>query len=105
MGNTPVKNVRDGAFSCAIFETEVDGKKNHQISLDKAFKRKDSEEWEHQRINLFPEDLLRIASLCERTYWNILSLREKTTTKPAEQKPAEDKATLVKVEDGDDIPF
>lgn len=89
--SAPVKNLKDGWFSTGIFEAEKDGRKYYQISLQKGFKRNGSDEVEHQTISVFHDDLLKVASLCERTYWSILAMKEAGfagKAKESAEKPA-----------------
>ena len=43
MSNAPIKNFKDGWFSAGIFRGEYDGKPSYNVSLQKGFKRKDSD--------------------------------------------------------------
>lgn len=73
----PIKTLRDGAIKTAVFEQQTtDGRTSYSVVLERSFKKKDSTEWESQKLNIFAEDLLKIASLCERTYWGICEVRE-----------------------------
>lgn len=75
--NKPIKTLKDGWFSVSIFEKERnDGRKTYQISIDKAFKRDGAEEVEHRSVSVFPENLLVVAQLCEKAYWEINKLKD-----------------------------
>lgn len=104
--SAPVKNIKDGWFSTGVFEAEKDGRKYYQISLQKGFKRNGSDEVEYQTISLFDNDLLKVASILEKTYWAILDLKEtgKTTvaSKPAQTQIVKPVNTPVS---DDEIPF
>lgn len=108
MSNKPVKSHKDGWFSASVFEGEYDGRKTYNVSIQKGFKRKDSDEVEYQTISLFPEDLLKLSQLCERAYGSVLDLKDadyqkskEVTEKPA-SKPVE---APKKTSDNDEIPF
>lgn len=100
--SAPVKNIKDGWFSTGIFEAEKDGRKYYQISLQKGFKRNGSEEVEYQTISLFDNDLLKVSSMLEKTYWAILDLKEQGKTVVA-PKPVQSEA--VKPASDDEFPF
>lgn len=76
MSNAPIKSFKDGWFSAGVFRGEYDGKPSYNVSLQKGFKRKDSDKVEYQSISVFPEDLLKLANLCEMAYWEILKQKE-----------------------------
>ena len=77
MNNKPIKTIKDGWFSVSIFEKErADGRKTYQISIDKAFKRDGADKVEHKSVSVFPENLLVVAQLCERAYWEINKLKD-----------------------------
>lgn len=108
MSNKPVKSHKDGWFSASIFEGEYDGRKTYNVSIQKGFKRKDSDEVEYQTISLFPEDLLKLSQLCERAYWSVSDLRDADyqRSKEGNEKPApKPAASTKKASDDDEIPF
>ncbi len=80
MTNTPVLQNRDRALSVSVFRKESDKGDYYSVCLQRSYKRGD--EWKREQINLFPEDLLKIANLSTKTYNNILDL-------PPVEKPDE----------------
>lgn len=99
----PVIKLKDFGVSTAVFEWVRDGKKSYSISLQRSYKKKDSDEYVNETINLYPEDLLKYAHLLERTYdaYNAYAYGEgkKQTSAPA-SSPAQSSAPV-----DDDIPF
>lgn len=108
MSNAPIKKFSDGWFSVGIFQGEYNGKPSYQVGLQKGFKRKDSDKVEYQSISAFPEDLLKIANLCEMAYWAILKQKEadyaasKGQQQTARPAPAAPSPSTV---NNDEIPF
>lgn len=78
--NKPVVSNRDKLLSISVFphtETDEQGRTRttYGASLQRAYQKpeqKGSDNFERQKINLYPDELLRIAALCERTYNDIL---------------------------------
>ena len=90
MTNTPILQNRDRALSCSVFKKESDKGSYYSICLQRSHKQGD--EWKREQINLFAEDLLKIANICTKTYNDILD-----TELPAPAKSNEP--------DGEYIPF
>jgi hypothetical protein len=105
MTNKPVLNFRDGALSAGVFEGDNERGKFFNISLQRSFKKKDSDEWERQSLSLFPEDLLKIAVLCERTYNGILDLKQNTPKEQVSAPARTKQETPVQSYNNDEIPF
>lgn len=66
--NKPIMEFRVGAVKVAVWSKEKvtpDGKTytEHNYTLSKSFKRKDSDQYEEQRITLFGDDLLAVAAV------------------------------------------
>jgi hypothetical protein len=74
--NKPVVSNRDKLLSVSVFpHTDDQGRTTYGASLQRAYQKpeqKGSDNFERQKINLYPDELLRIAALCERTYNDIL---------------------------------
>ena len=68
----PVIKRQDGQLKFAVFKfiTE-DGKARYSIQGQRSYKKKGTEEWVQETINMFPEDLLRLANLATTTYTDI----------------------------------
>lgn len=103
--NKPIIQDRDRVYSISIFRKEradATGKMQpyYGACLQRSFKRKDSQEWEREQINLFPEDLLRIAALCERTH-NDLTLWLESWAKQNGKQTTEYPAQTM----DEDVPF
>ena len=88
MTNTPILQNRDRALSVSVFRKEKDGRTYYGVCLQRSYKQ--GEEWKREQINLFPEDLLKIANLSTKAYNDILDL-------PPVEKSSEP--------DGEYIPF
>lgn len=101
MANAPIKKLRDYGLSTAIFEWNNDGKKSYSISLQRSYKKKDATEYTNESINLYPEDLLKLSRLLERTYDSYLALMQSDApaSAPAPQQ------TTQQATNSDDIPF
>ena len=108
MSNAPIKNFKDGWFSAGVFRCEYDGKPSYNVNLQKGFKRKDSDKVEYQSISVFPEDLLKLANLCEMAYWEILRQKENDYQANKGQTAQQTTARPVsapKTTNNDEIPF
>ena len=101
MANAPIKKLRDYGLSTAIFEWNNDGKKSYSISLQRSYKKKDATEYTNESINIYPEDLLKLSRLLERTYDSYLALMQSDApaSAPAPIQAAPQQAN------SDDIPF
>lgn len=103
----PIKKLKDFGVSTAIFEwTNNDGKKNYTISLQRSFKKKDSEEYVNETINLFPEDLLKFAKILENTYNELTKIRNGEKPSEATVISTADKGWIeIDPDPNADIPF
>lgn len=112
--NRPVISNRDKLLSISAFlhtETDENGKTHNSYgaSLQRAFQRpeqKGSHDYTRQAISCYPEELLRIAALCVRTYNDIIlhaqqNKQTATANYPAAQVDVDDVPPI----DDDDIPF
>lgn len=91
----PIVKLRDFGVSTAIFKWNNNGKETYSVSLQRSYKKKDSDEYVNETINLYPEDLLKYAHLLERTYdaYNAYSYGEgKKQSSTAAAAPASDPA-------------
>jgi hypothetical protein len=74
--NKPVVSNRDKLLSISAFpHTNDQGITTYGASLQRAYQKpeqKGSQNYERQKINLYPDELLRVAALCVRTYNDIL---------------------------------
>ena len=107
MSNAPIKNFKDGWFSAGVFRGEYDGKPSYNVSLQKGFKRKDSDKVEYQSISVFLVDLLKLANLCEMAYWEILRQKENDyqANKGQTQQPTARPVSTPTTTNNDEIPF
>ena len=96
MNEKPIINRRDRNISVSVFKQEKDGKTYYSVCLQRSYKAKDSEEWTQETINLFPDDLLKLANLSRCVYTDIIAYAQKNKI-PSAEYPAQ---TLE-----DDIPF
>ena len=108
MSNAPIKNFKDGWFSAGVFRGEYDGKPSYNVSLQKGFKRKESDKVEYQSISVFHEDLLKLANLCEMAYWEILRQKEndyQANKGQTAQQPTARPVSAPTMNNNDEIPF
>ena len=108
MNNAPIKNFKDGWFSAGVFRGEYDGKPSYNVSLQKGFKRKDSDKVEYQSISVFPQDLLKLATLCEMAYRAILRQTEndyQANKGQTAQQPTTRPVSAPQTTNNDEIPF
>lgn len=68
MPNTPIIKRKDFGISVAVFEWNKDGKDSYSAVLQRSYKKKDSEEYVNETINMHIEDLLRMAELLKSSY-------------------------------------
>ena len=90
MTNTPILQNRDRALSVSVFRKESDKGAYYSVCLQRSHKQGD--EWKREQINLFAEDLLKIANISTKTYNDILDAEP---TAPAKSNEP----------DGEYIPF
>lgn len=110
MANEPIIKLRDFGVSTAVFEWKNDNKKSYSISLQRSYKKKDSDEYVNETINLYPEDLLKYAQLLEQTYQKYVNYRisefDKTRgSKPTTTQPSAPAQNVTSAAIDDDIPF
>lgn len=100
----PIITTRDRSLSVSIFKREKDGKIFYGACLQRSFKREGSDAWEREQINLFPDDLLRIANLAVNSYNSLTGyVQQNKTTQtsyPAQEIPADQPDPF-----DDEIPF
>lgn len=77
MNNQPVISTRDRGLSISIFEREKDGQKTYGACLQRSWKDKNTDEWKREQINLFPDELLKIANLAQKTYNELMAYLQK----------------------------
>lgn len=78
----PKLKKRDNNFSVAFFDMKTKENKNYTgVILSKNYKTKDNE-WKSEELHIFPEDLLKIASLCQRAYSEYKDSLENKNTVP-----------------------
>ena len=108
MSNAPIKSFKDGWISAGVIRGEYDGKPSYNVSLQKGFKRKDSDKVEYQSISVFPEDLPKLANLCEMAYWEILRQKEndyQANKGQTAQQPTARPVSTPTTNNNDEIPF
>lgn len=60
----PILSVRKGTTKASVWCNEnKDGDKSYSITLQKSYKPKDSEEWQHKTINLFMSEIQDVISV------------------------------------------
>lgn len=73
MDNKPIISTRDRGLSISIFKREKDGQSFYGACLQRSWKDKNTDEWKREQINLFPDELLKLAALCNRTYEQVIT--------------------------------
>ena len=99
----PIIKIRDTKLSSAVFEYDGQYGKNYQACVQRSYKKKDATEYTNEVINLYEDDLLKMANLCIQTYNRILALKygpAKTTVPPTSTETMQQT-----VDNDDDIPF
>lgn len=106
----PVVQARDRNLSASVFSREVDFKGDgtmqtvYSICIQRSYKRKDSQEWQREQINLNIDDCLRLGELARAVYHKTLAYAAKN--RPATQNPADYPSQPVDAAGFDDeIPF
>lgn len=110
---------RDRGLSVAIFKREEvnlkgDGQLHttYSANIQRSWQRpedKGTDNWQRQSVSLFPDELLKVAALCVRTY-NELSLslqkeREERRERPATNYPSQSYDAMVPPAYLDDVPM
>lgn len=75
--NKPIITLRDRNLSVSIFKkdgTDAQGRPETYYSacLQRSYKPKDSDEWKRETINLYPDDLLKVANIASFAYNDVL---------------------------------
>ncbi len=110
---------RDRGLSVAIFKREEvnlkgDGQLHttYSANIQRSWQKpedKGTDNWQRQSVSLFPDELLKVAALCVRTY-NELSLslqkeREERRERPATNYPSQSYDAMVPPAYLDDVPM
>ena len=105
----PVIQTRDRNLSASVFCREVDLKGDgvlvpmYSICIQRSYKRKDSQEWQRENINLNLDDCLRMGELVRSVYHKTLAYA--SANRPASQQQ-DYPAQAVEAQGFDDeIPF
>ena len=103
MTNAPVIKIKDFGVSTAVFEwANQDGKKSYSIALQRSYKKKDSQDYTEETINMYPEDLLKFAALLTRTYNELVDYRNANRqSAPAATQAVQQSSSVA----DDSIPF
>lgn len=99
----PIIKIRDSKLSSAVFEYDGQYGKNYQACVQRSYKKKDATEYTNEVINLYEDELLKMANLCIQTYNDIISLKyeQAKTSVP----PTATEATQPTTDSDDGIPF
>lgn len=118
--NKPFIKNRDRSLSVAIFKREEvnlkgDGqlRTTYSANIQRSWQKpedKGTDNWQHQNISMFPDELLRLAALCVRTYNQLTAgIQEgkdgKTQARPAANYPSQSYDAMVPPAYLDDAPF
>lgn len=98
MENRPIIQTRDRGLSISIFKRQKDDHDTYGACLQRSWKDKDSGEWKREQINLFPDELLKLSSLCARAYTDTLIYVQAN-------RPASSGGQYPSQELNDEIPF
>lgn len=103
----PIIKMSDRALSIAVFEFQnQNGPNTYSVNIQRAFKKKDAQEWTREEIHCYEEDLLKIAHLCHEAYDALRKYRSpKPKAKEATQAPAQAPASQPEAQVDDEIPF
>lgn len=113
--NKPIISTRDRLLSLSIFAKEKvdiqgDGKMHTYYSacLQRSYLAKDSNEWQREQISLYPDELLKIAALCQRAYNELTAYAQNAKSYSGAERPAQSMDTPQPAPAAylnDDIPF
>ena len=67
----PFINTRAGGISVSFFKKEKDGKTFATVCLQRSYMDKNNE-WKRESINLFPDDLPKVAAICNGAFYEYL---------------------------------
>ena len=92
MANAPIRKYKRYGIQIDVWEnTRDDGSKNNSYTLSKSWKKKDSDEWQKQSINLFENDLLNLSCVLQRATSSLVKAESNTnaqaSTAPASTPP------------------
>jgi len=73
---SPFLSTRSKSISISFFKREKDGKEYATACLQRSYQDKNGE-WVRESINLFPDDLPTIASLCLGSHYEYLKTTKK----------------------------
>lgn len=112
--NKPVISNRDKTLSVSVFRRDKTDENGNQIitlgfSAQRAYKDKNTGEWLRKDIQMFPEEVLRMANLLQKSYMDAINYLE--THRPQRNQTEHPQASMNTPEDmpestlDDDIPF
>lgn len=85
----PFISTRDKGLSISFFGKEKDGKEFATCCVQRSYLDKNNE-WKRESINMFPDDLPKLASLCLGIHYDYLKEQEARKAKEAkEEEPFE----------------
>lgn len=94
--NKPIISTRDRLLSLSIFAKEKvdiqgDGKMHTYYSacLQRSYRAKDNDEWQREQISLYPDELLKIAALCQRAYNELTAYAQNAKSYSGAERPAQ----------------
>jgi hypothetical protein len=97
--NTPIVKYNNGTIGAAIFKQQgEDGKNYYSVCMQRSYKKKGTEEWIRESVNMFPDDMLKAAEVLRVTYNMLVEYLHKNK---AEKQDFPKQA----IEDADNIPF
>lgn len=77
---TPIKKIKFKNFSIAIWERTGDKGKFYTATLERRFQNKNSQEWESERVNFLPDQMLVAAELLRAGFVATQDLHNNTPT-------------------------
>lgn len=113
--NQPYLTVRDRTLSISIFKKRVvdmttgEERNTYGACLQRSYKTKEGE-WKKEQINLFPDEILNIAALCNRAYNDLTIKIQKDRENDKANRPTSFPAQSMDTPEppaylNDDIPF
>lgn len=116
--NKPFISNRDRGLSVAIFKKQEVNIKDGQLhttysaNIQRSWQKpedKGTDNWQRQGLSLFPDELLKVAALCVRTYNELSSSlqkeREERRERPATNYPSQSYDAPVPPAYFDDVPM
>lgn len=84
----PIIQRKNENLNFSVFQnTTQDGKAYYSIQLQRSYKKKGQQDWTRETINLFPDDLLKLANMSSVVYTDIVAHTQKNKQTPTYTMP------------------